>query len=103
MHQYFSVNSDYSIDKSDEQVIHKCENIVAPGRFIFFISDPPHLVKTLRNCLYNSGSHSNSRLMWNNQLHLVWSHISNFFFEDQELGLHYLPKLTYDHINLTSY
>ena len=48
MHQYFSVNSDYSIDESDEQVIHKCENLVAPGRFIFFISDPPHLVKTLR-------------------------------------------------------
>ena len=39
--------------------------------------------------------------MWNNQLHLEWSHISKFSFEDQELGLYYLPKLTDDHVNLT--
>ena len=41
--------------------------------------------------------------MWNNNVYLLWSHISKFFFEDQELGLHLLPKLSVDHINLNSF
>ena len=31
-------------------------NIYAKHRFIYFISDPPHLLKTARNCLYHSGN-----------------------------------------------
>ena len=41
--------------------------------------------------------------MWNDNLHLLWSHISSIFYEDMELGLKQLPKLTSDHINLTPY
>ena len=34
---------------------------------------------------------------------MVWEHISRCYFTDLELGLHQLPKLTLEHINLTSF
>ena len=73
------------------------------SRFIFFFADSPHLLKTARNCLYNSGSGSRSRLMWNDGNYVLFHHIANLFYSDQELALHSLPKLTLDHIVLTSY
>ena len=66
------------------------------------ISDPPHLIKTARNCLQKSGS-GKGRLMWNNENYLLWSHISNIYQEDKQSGLHLLPKITYEHIYLTSF
>ena len=43
--------------------IHKVNNIFAPEavRPLFFISDPPHLLKTIRNCWWNS-----KRKLWVN-------------------------------------
>ena len=34
------------------------------GRSIFFISDPPHLIKTVRNCWANSHAHTRTRQLW---------------------------------------
>ena len=34
---------------------------------IYLFSDPPHLLKTLRTCLFNSGSGRCTRYMWNNE------------------------------------
>ena len=39
-------------------------NLFAPQRKIYLISDPPHLVKTARNNLANSGSGLRSRYLW---------------------------------------
>ena len=75
---------------------------VAPSRFIYFFSDAPHLVKTARNCLFNSGLGKHTRLMWNGK-ELIWSHIAQLYHSDVEQALHQLPKLTSDHINLTSF
>ena len=33
----------------------------------------------------------------------MWNHISDMFFTDLEHGLRLLPRITTDHINLTSY
>jgi len=41
--------------------------------------------------------------MWNNDGFILWSHIQEMFYDDQNHGLHLLPKLSYDHIHLTSY
>ena len=60
-------------------------------------------MKTAWNYLYNSGSGSCSRLMWNNGKYLMFKHIADLFYSDQEFALHTLPKLTLDHIVLTSY
>ena len=45
-------------------IVHQTVNpFAADGRPIFFISDPPHLIKTIRNNLSNSKS-GGSRCLW---------------------------------------
>ena len=78
-------------------------NLFAPDRFIYFLSDPPHLVKTARNCLYNSGFGQATRYMWNGGKYVVWQYIIQIYNEDQENGLKILPRITSDHVKLTSY
>ena len=41
--------------------------------------------------------------MWNSGMFILWNNIGNIFYEDRECGLHLLPKITYEHIKLTSY
>ena len=84
-------------------VVYKVPNLFATSRFIYFFPDSCHLIKTARNCLYNSGSGSCSRLMWNNGSYMMFRHIADLFYSDQEFALHTLPKLSLDHIVLTSY
>ena len=72
-------------------------------RFIYFFADAPYLVKTVRNCLYHSGSGRGTRYMCNNAFFLLWSHIARLYYEDLESGLKLVNKLTSNHINLTSY
>ena len=72
-------------------------------RFVYFLSDPPHLINTARNCLSNSGSERFTRVMWNDGGFILWSHIAEIFYEDRDCGLFLLPKLTYEHIKLTPY
>ena len=49
-------------------VSYKANNPFATDekREVYFFSDAPHLIKTLRNNLANSGSGLNTRLLWNN-------------------------------------
>ena len=82
---------------------YKTINLYYPERCIYFTADPPHLLKTARNCIYSSSSGKCTRYMWNDGLHILWSHIADIFKEDQTCGLHLLPKLLYDHIKLSSY
>ena len=42
---------------TDLDVPHKTKNPYAKEeRFVYFISDPPHLIKTVRNCWSHSGA-----------------------------------------------
>ena len=44
--------------------------------------------------------------MWNDGKYLLFRnfrHIANLYYSDQQFALHILPKLTLDHIVLTSY
>ena len=41
--------------------------------------------------------------MWNDDMSLLWNHIADIFYEDQECGPHILPKLCIEHIKLTPY
>ena len=84
-------------------VVYKTLNVFAMSRFIYFFADSPHLMKTACNCLYSSGFGSCSRFMWNDEKYLLFRHIADLFYSDQEFGLHTLPKMTLDHIVLTSY
>lgn len=52
-------------EKSSTCFPHKTANIYADEeRPIFFFSDPPHLMKTTRNCWSNSFGHSYTRKLW---------------------------------------
>ena len=78
----------------DVDITYKTINLFSKEkRFIYFISDVPHLFKTTRNCLSNSGSNRCRRYMWNAGMYIIWSHIAGIFYEDRECGLHILPKL----------
>jgi hypothetical protein len=91
-------------DNKANGITYRTKNIYAEDeRYIWFFSDPPHLIKTSRNCLSNSGSNRCSRYMWNNGKYLLWSHIAKFYYEDMECNLNYFPKLTREHIILNAY
>ena len=63
----------------------------------------PHLIKTTRNCLSNSGSNRCTRFMWNSGFFILWSHITSLHHQDSACGLKMLNKLTSDPINLTPF
>ena len=44
--------------------LYKAKNIFAPDRYLYFFSDVPHLVKTVRNNLRSSGSGKNTKRLW---------------------------------------
>ena len=100
--KFFRLHAKLAVDLKCD-VVYKTPNVFAMSRFIYFFPDSPHLIKTARNCLYNSGSGSCSRYMWNDGQYLLWRHIASLYYSDQEFALHTLPKLTLDHIVLTSY
>ena len=87
-------------------VIYYTINIFAPERKLYFFADGPHLIKTTRKCLYSSGwdvGHVHTRCMWNNDKYLLWSIIAQAYYRDQEGVLQHLPKITLDHIKLSSF
>ena len=83
---------------------HKVKNIHSNdgARDIFFFSDPPHLIKTTRNCWA-----SKCRFLWvcHNNYTLSWQHLVDLYEGDAGKcsGLTLLPKLKFEHINLTSF
>lgn len=92
----------YQMHGESKELCYKTINIFHPEREIFFISDPPHLIKTVRNIIHSSHWGSNSRLLWKDGQHILWQHIIDLYNMDQALHLR-RTSLTADHINLTSH
>ncbi|KAL5510548.1 hypothetical protein EMCRGX_G006110 [Ephydatia muelleri] len=71
-------------------------------RYIFFLSDPPHLMKTTRNCWANP-----KRKLWCNGMDISWDHLKELYMKNRsqgdDAGLSLVPKLKYEHLLLTSY
>ena len=71
-------------------------------RAVYFIVDPPHLLKTIRNCFSNSHGHKHSRLMWKNGEEISWEAIVKL--HDVSIADKYKEhKLTRAHIILTAF
>ena len=89
----------------DIDVTYRTRNVFAEDdeRYIYMISDGPHLQKTARNCLANFLAGKCTRSMWNDGYYLTWNHISKLFTDTIECGLHLVPKITNEHIKLTPY
>ena len=100
--RFYELHADIAHNAS-EGIVHATVNLFCPSRKIYFFSDAPHLVKTARNCLFNSGSGKRSRQLWNNEKYLLWEHIAKLYFSDLDCDLHQLPKLSVDHIKLKSF
>ena len=99
---FFQLHADL-VDADAGDLVHYTTNLFAPSRKIYFFSDAPHLLKTARNCLFNSGSGKRTRYLWNNDKYMLWEHIAKLYYSDLDLGLHQLPKLTVEHIQLKSF
>ena len=99
---FFELHADL-MDPGSGDLVHYTTNLFAPSRKIYFFSDAPHLLKTARNCLFNSGSGKCTRYLWNNGKYMLWEHIAKLYYSDLDFGLHQLPKLTVEHIQLKSF
>ena len=61
-----------------------------PDCYIYFFSDPPHLIKTARNDLFHSDK---TMLLWNNGKYLLWQHVRQLHEDDRKRQLKMLRKL----------
>ena len=93
------------MDDNLSEVVYRTINIMADDeRYIYFFSDPPHLIKTARNCLHRSSSSPTAtRHLFNQDGCIMWGHIYRLVCDDLNRHTRKLPKLTIDHVNLTSY
>ena len=60
-------------------ICFKAINLYAMYRNIYFIAGAPHLIKTARNCLHNSGGGKHSRYMRSNEKYLLREHIVKIY------------------------
>ena len=87
---HLGMTRDEDINES-VNVTYRIRNVLADDeeRFIYMISDGPHLLKTARDCLANSLSGRCTRNMWNNGNYLTWNYISKLFTDDLDCGSHF--------------
>ncbi|XP_026290481.2 uncharacterized protein LOC113215119 [Frankliniella occidentalis] len=85
-------------------VVFACKNLCVPDRELFFFSDPPHLIKTLRNCFAKSGFHPKAtRKLTKGGQFIVWKTIERLFLEDHEHTIRSSFKLNAQNVYLNSY
>lgn len=82
----------------NEANCYKTKNLFARDRYIYFISDPPHLMKTVRNNLNNSGG--GTRYLWVKEQHILWQHFVDLYRRDCGMQVR-MTKLTAEHVYLT--
>ena len=99
---FYQIHEDLN-GNSQVNVCYRTINLHVKNRFIYFVSDPPHIVKTTGNCLYDSGDEKQTQYMWNDEKYLIPQHVASMYFTDAKSPLKVLPKITYDHISLTPY
>ena len=93
-----------SVVTQDGSVFYKAVNFFAEeDRFIHFICDQPHALKTERNNLSHSAFGQSSRLLWNDGNYIIWGHTSQLVNKDLECGLKLCSKVSMEHINLTPF
>ena len=96
MHEY--------MDDALSEVVYRSINMFGEeDRYIYFFADPPHLMKTSRNCIHHSDpSQRSSRHLWNQDGSLMWDHIYRLVYDDIHRHNPKITKLTLDHINLAT-
>ncbi|KAK3908148.1 Transposable element P transposase, partial [Frankliniella fusca] len=100
--KFFSMHPAIDPLSVKSQFTYATKNLAAAeDRPLFFMVDPPHLLKTIRNCLANSYSHKKSRKMWKNGEDLSWVTIEKLYAASpHKFASH---NLTRAHIKLTPF
>jgi len=94
--KFFSVHAD-----GTEFVYKTTNHYAAEDRDIYFVSDPPHLLKTARNCFSNSFAHTDCRHLWYHG-NISWAHVEKLFEEKCCKSVYSLcPKLTRQHVSFS--
>ena len=84
-------------------VTYRTINLFEPKRYIWFFADAPHLLKTARNFIYHLGNANGTRYMWKEGNFILWDHLRKRLDDELENGLKLNPKLTINHIQLSSF
>jgi hypothetical protein len=90
-------------DNIKHGVVYRTKNIYAPdGRYIYFISDVLHLIKTSRNCWLSSYK-DGPRYMQKQGKNILWAHLHKLFDKSYNASGLYTTKLRMEHLKLTAY
>ena len=85
------------------EYVYSTRNVASgEDRLLFFIVDPVHVLKSLRNNFANSFSHKKTRKMWKNGQTISWSAIESLFSLTQKFK-YQETKLTKAHVRLTAH
>ncbi|KAJ1531372.1 hypothetical protein ONE63_000053 [Megalurothrips usitatus] len=89
------INMHTPITRNETKLIFDTINFCSPeGRPLFFISDVCHLLKTIRNCLYNSGTgEKKTRHMEINGQKLEWKTIVRLYITFKDCNFRKVFKL----------
>ena len=69
---------------------------------LFFMSDPPHLIKKLRNNLYSSGvGEKFARLLKRDGSYIIWKHVESVYEREKKRRARYC-KISSAHVHLDS-
>ena len=110
------------LHQPSSDLVYKVQNPFAQEkRFLFFFSDPPHLLKTIRNCWQSKHrtlevcclftffficNHACCSItQQNNGKSISWSHLTKLYHRDTSpgMGIRMVPKLKFEHISLASF
>lgn len=93
------------VTKLRSGVVFDTINRAASDRVLYFISDVPHLMKTIRNCLYNSrvDKKKGRRKMMKNGQKISWGHIIKLYEKYKDRNLRKTFKLNHMNVFPDSY
>ena len=117
------LSSSNDIDVPESEMYKIPNPYTDEDRSIYFLSDPPHLLKTIRNCVASKKRNLKVYFIARNKnvlsimLHdhlqnkgkkISWSHIDELYKGDSgavgsAAGLCLLPKLKYEHVHLNNF
>lgn len=96
-------NKHVPVTKVPSKVVFDTINLCAPSRVMYFFSDLPHLLKSVRNNFTASGHPKKDRLLRKNNQFIVWRTIIELYKEERANPLRQLFKLNAQNVYLNSY
>ena len=117
----FFICTRYVAQYQKSGITYLAPNISSPGNKVYFMADPPHVLKTVRNAWYNSRKNGTRNLvvihisyivifylllciMQNRGGEIKWAHLIELAEKaTSATGLYFGNKLTREHLILISY